>query len=237
MDTTQLIRDPKVVRDALTDPSTGKCLAKRPLKIHILKRFTENQLAFIGQQVLTLAVFAIIVDDSHYTVFNLPTMVEMQPDSIVNVKVNDIEYLELSFEKGSAVLTNSRVVQRNTLPYYEHNDFITKGKGAWFMNADDFAKLFTYSRKYAGRPRGANRAVMEMITSFILRNPADLTKFFRMIPKAPVTNFSLVRFESVSYGTSNTLTKVAGSYSEEGEVSALVNPSERLEPIEQYIRV
>jgi len=237
MDVSQLTRNRQQIAAALTDPSSGKCLAKRPLKVHILKRFTENQLAFIGQHVLTLAVFGIIIDDTYYNPFSLPTMVEMHPDSIVSVKIDDVEYLELSFDKGSAVIANSRVVQKNTLPYYEHNDFISKGKGAWFLNADDMARLFTYCRKYAGRPRGANRAVMEMITSFILRRPGDLTQFFRTDPSAGPDDFTLVRFESVSYGASNTLAKVAGSYSEEGEISALVNPSDRLERIEEYVRM
>jgi len=237
MDVTQLIRDRQQIENALTDPSTGKCLAKRPLKVHLLKRFTENQLAFIGQQVLTLAVFAIIVDDKYFAVFNLPTMVEMQPDSIITVKIDDIEYLEMTFEKGSAVLANSALVQRNTLPYYEHNDFLTKGKAGWFLAADDFARLFTYAKKYTGRSIGANRAVMEMISSFTLRQPNDLTEFYRTIKRPGRYDYKMVRFESVTFGASNTFAKLLGSYSEEGTVSALVNPSERLESIEKYIRL
>ena len=47
---------------------------------------------------------------------------------------------------------------------------------------------------------------------------------------------ALIPFRSVTYGATNTTAKLMGAYFDEGLTSALVNPSQRTEKIEELLR-
>ena len=60
----------------------------------------------------------------------------------------------------------------------------------------------------------------------VINNRSDLKK------NPPV----FIPLRSVVYGATNTTNKLAGSYFNEGVISALVSPSTRIEPIEELLR-
>lgn len=240
MDVSQLQRNPDQIKQNLKALGEDKLITKEGCKIYIPQRYQEQNLAKVGSEVYTLAIFAIVVGDKYYGVSKAPSMTRLTPDTIRTVTIGEDEYLELVFEKGSVVMPNTNLVNDDTLLYYIYNEYFAKGKVPWYINYRDLGSLFEHAKDYTGTSLGANHVVTELITAAIARDNNDKTKFYRHVvdnvrqihSKAPV----IVPLKSVTYGASNTTAKLIGAYWDEGVTSALVNPSDKTEPIEEILR-
>lgn len=239
MDISLLQRDKKVVHDSLVK-SDGKLLTKTGCKIYIPVHYAEKQLAVISSEIFILGVFAIVVDDKFYGVSNAIAMMRIEPTATSTVTVKDEDYYEFYFEPGSTVVADTQLIKDDTLCYYVYDYLIAKGKVPFFLTIVDLMSIFENSRYYTGLTVGANHAIMDVIVASVSRLEEDRTKYYRQW----ITNLSqlttnppaFIPFKSVIYGATNTTARLMGSYFEEGLTSALVNPSERLEPVEELLR-
>lgn len=240
MDPSQLKRDPKRVHQDLSVLRDKRMITKEGCKLYIPARFQEQKLASIGAESYVLGIFAIVVGDKYYGVSNVPSMMKVDPATINTVTIEEEDYLELVFEAGDTVVSNVDLVKNDALLYYIYNEVIAKGHVPWYINYEDLGRLFEQSKKYAGASLGANHAVMEMIAASVTRDASNKTKFYRHtveskddLEKRPPV---MIPLRSVTYGATNTTAKLIGAYWDEGVTSALVNPSDKVEPIEEILR-
>jgi len=239
MDITRFVRSPEAVKSSLK--KVGNSLfATKPTKIYIPARFRERNMAFVGVETYIVGIFAIVIDDTLMATNIVNSMIQIEPTSFKIVTVDDSDYYEFFFEPGAKVVVNTNLVRRDTLVYQIYNEVISKGRVPWYMNYLDLARLFDTARKYANANVGAQREVTELIVSLISRDRRDRSKYYRTVvadlrdvyTKPP----AYVPLKSVIYAATNTLNKIAGSYMNDGLISALVNPSTRVENIERILR-
>lgn len=235
MDITTLKRDPSKILDCIEKMPDNTVMVTKPVKLYIPKRFEESNLAVISGEVTVLGIFAVVVDDKFYSVFSVNAMIRIQPSNTNTVKIDDADYYEFDFDAGSTLIANTQAVKSKTLPYYIYNEFIAKGRVPWYMDMDDMCKLFDTSVKHAGVNLGNNHAIIEMIVSVLARNPENMTQYYRHdsgnIPKP-----EFIPFRSVTYGATNTTSKLMGSNYDDGLDSGLVNPSTQVEKVEELLR-
>lgn len=240
VDPKKLERNPAKVKAILSETKGGSIVTSKPCKLYIPTRFQEKQLAFVGSEILVLGIYALVVEDKYYAVSLTNAMMRIEPATINTVLVDDNEYYEFVFEAGDTVIANRNLVQTNTLPYHINDEIIAKGRIPWYLNYEDLGSLFDSASRYAGVSLGANDAVLEMIASAIARSPEDPRVFYRQYIKdkkqinedAP----TFIAFRNISYGATNTTAKLMGSYFETSLTSALVNPAEKVEDIEEILR-
>jgi len=236
--TTPYRRNAEAVNAVLKETSDGGIVTTKPCKIQVPERYLNRQLASIGAEVYILGIFAIIVDQD-YAVSLTNAMMRINPASTETVEIEEENYLEFHFQAGDRVFDSTDLVQNNTLTYYIYDEFVAKGRIPWFMNYFDMAKLFETAKEHAGMNLG-NPAVLELIISTIARDPKEITRLYRHAIKKVEDVYRLapkvVPFRSVIYNTSDTTSKLIGAYFSDGVTSALVNPSERVERIEQLLR-
>lgn len=239
MDRTKLIRDPAKVRAATKVQPDNSVIALRPIKIYIPKRYEEKQLAFIDRETYILGIYAMVVDDTYYAVSTINAMIRICPTSINTVKFDQDSYLEFVFEPGSVVIATTELKVSDTLVYSIYDEFQSKGNVPWFITYDDRTRLFESADKHAGVRLGDKHAIMAMAAAATERVAADRSKFFRhvvmteedkKIPSVPIA------LRSITYGTTNTTSKLVGSYWKDGLNAALVNPSTETEKIEELLR-
>lgn len=240
MNPSDLIRDPKKIHEDLQVLTDKTVLTKKGCKIYIPVRYQECSLATIGSETTILGIFAISIDDKYYGVSKAQAMLRVEPDSINTVTVEDTDYYELIFNENSIVILSTDVIQDNKILYKIYNEFIANGKIPWYFNYKDLGHLFENAKKYTGTALGANHGIMEMVSAMVSRDSKDLTKYYRHTVKSnedihtkPPT---IIKLNNVTYGATNTTAKLIGGYFEEGLTSALINPSERVEPIEGILR-
>lgn len=242
MDYRRWVRDAAKVHACLHEAKDGSILTSKKCAIYIPERYAEKQLASIGAEVYILGIFALVVEDRYYAVSSALAKIRLKNPTIATVKFDGDNYLEFTFEPGSVVIADKELVKDDILTYYVFEEFITKGRVPWFMNyQQDLAGLFDTAELHAGVKLGNNHVVLEIIVAAITRNAKDPTVYYRhLIQKEsdlktiePVT----IPLRSVSYGATNTTSKLVGSYFGEGLTSALVNPSEKVETIETILRM
>ena len=240
MDISKLKRQPDKIWSDLKTLSGNKIITQSGCKIYIPEKYQDHRLVTIGVETYILGICAFVVDDLYYGVSKAPTMLRIEPDSIATVKVDDVSYFEFTFDKNSAVIANTNVVQDDKLLYAIYNEFIAKGSIPWYITYRDLGELFSLSKEYTGVRLGANHVIHELIAATITRDPNNLNKQFRHVLESKKDLDTLepriIKLNSVSHGATNTTAKLIGAYWDEGVTSALVNPSERIEPIEDILR-
>lgn len=127
----------------------------------------------------------------------------------------------------------------DVLTYYVYNEFVAMGNFPWYMNYFDRAKIFRTAKIHAGINLGAP-TVVELIISTTQRDSKDLSTLYRHIIKSledviispPVS----VPFKSVIWNTADTTSKLNGANFNDGITSAVANPSQSVELIEELLR-
>lgn len=236
----KMIRDAAKVKACIKELPTGQLLATQACKIQIPKRFEDRGLAVIGNDTYVYGIYALILEDNTYAVSNITAMVKINPYKTLEVKIDEVSYYEFYFEANSILAETVHLVRRNLLMFNVIDEFMFQGNVPWYIEYEDLGKLLDTSEYHADSKVGQNHEVTELIASFLGRVKEDRTKYYRTY----IESFSdlktrppaFVALKSVFYSATNTLNKLAGSYFNDGVVSALVNPSQSTERIELLLR-
>jgi len=232
-------RNAVAVRKALSFDASGQIVAIKPITICFPERFTTKRLAEVSSVVSSIGIFAVRCGQD-YAVSTVNAMVRMTPTYIATEKYDGEPYVELHFDQGAVIVPNVNIVKDNSIVYWIFDEFISKGKVPWYVAYEDLATLFITAQRHAGFRIGPNHAIMEMFAAAISRdrsNPklyARHTATGRCLTQDAAPRFIALR--NVSYGPSNTTAKLMGSYFDEGLTSALNNPADKTERIEELLR-
>lgn len=236
----KFIRNPARVKQCLKELPTGQLLVTEACRIQIPTRFAQRGLAQIGIENFIYGAYPIILEDGSYTVSNINAMVKISPFKTLNVEMNGVPYYEFHFEANSIIIETLHLICQGDIIFNVFDEFIFKGNVPWYFGYEDLGKLFDTADYHAKTKVNENLEVIELIASMVARNPDDRTKYYRTIIEKfedmrtkPSANVPL---NSVLYSATNTLNKLAGSYFNDGIVSALVNPSTEVERIETLLR-
>lgn len=241
MDVSKLIRNPAKIHECIAELPDGRLIAKKALKILIPQRFEERNLASISNEINIAGIFAIVLDDTYYGVSTVNAMMRIEPSAIMKIDIDGVGYYEFLFEPGSTMVSSVQLVKIDTIVYRIYDEFIAKGRVPWYLGYMDLGKIFDTASKHAGASVGDNREVIELLVSIVSRDSNNRQKYYRQSIKSMddlVKNPpAFIPLRSVTYTATNTTNKLAGSYFNEGMVSALVSPSEREERIEHLLRL
>lgn len=239
MDVSQLIRDASRIHECLTEMPDGRLCTSKEVKIHIPSRFAERDLAYVGTETYILGIYAIIVEDKYYGVSLVNAMMGIDPAETNRIKVGEDEYFEFVFPPGSTVVKDVNLVKTDTLTYMVYDEMLSGGRIPWYMGYEELGKIFDTAKYHAGANVGSNQEVTQLIASIVARDPKDRTKYYRAtikdmddLKKNPPV---YVPLKSVDYSATNTTTKLGGSYMSVGIVSALNDPSDRVERVESLL--
>lgn len=237
----KLIRDSSKVKAALKKTPNNQIITLQDCKIQIPVRFVQKGLAQVGIDTYAYGIYAIILADGTYAVSSVTAMIKLKPNKILTTTIDDVLYYEFYFDAGSVVIDNTVLVKKDTSIYDVLDEFIFSGNIPWYINYEDLGKIFDSAKKYANSNVGQSYEISELLASLVARNPNDRTKYYRTFVEkytdlitAPQ---SFVPLKSVFYSVTNTFNKLAGNYFNDGVVSALVNPSTKVERVENLLRM
>lgn len=231
-------RDPQAVHAALAEKD-GALIAKQALRIYVPKRFESKRLVLVGSEVSTIGIFAIVVGDV-YGVSKALAQMQLTPSSIAVVDMDGDDCFEFSFDKGAVICPNVNLIREDSLAFKVYDEIIAGGHIPSFLNMEDMAKLFDTSEYHAGIRLAPTNAPLEMIAAAISRDRQNMAVYWRQTAKSMADQKTnppkFIAFRNVIWGATNTTARLMGSYFEDGMMSALVNPSEKSEPIETLLR-
>jgi hypothetical protein len=240
MNPKELIRDADKVHACLEVLEDRSVRAKRAVKIYIPSRFAERGLATIGIETHIVGIYAITCEDKYYGVSLVNAMIRIEPTSTMKVTFNEDECYEFYFEPGSTVFSSIDLVKTDILVYKIFDEIASKGHVPWYVGYRELGLLLDTAKKHAGAGIGETHEVMELIASMISRNSENRHEYYRhsvqTLDELETNPPAFIGLRSVQYAATNTTNKLLGSYFDEGLVSSLVNPTERVERIESIIR-
>lgn len=238
MNFASLKRDAAVVGKAFKKLEDKSLVALKEARIYFPARFTEQHLAAVEVETHCIGHVAVVVDGC-YAYLNVNSMVRYDPAEVNKVMWEGDEYYELVFYPGSVVIPNLMLAKVDTNVYHIYNGILAKGRVPWYISYDDLMKIFKTAPKFAGAGVGTEHEVIELLVSLIARNPDNPTEYFRTIANREGFKEKpmYISFKSVEYAATNTTNKLGGANFSRGVVSALVDPSTRLERIETSLRI
>ncbi len=234
------IRKPEVVLQALKTTSTGQVITQQACKIQVPARFMDVGLGQIGTETYVMGYFALILDSHEYTVCNIAAIVELNPFKTLTTLIDDVLYYEFYFEPGDVVIKTTDLVRRSNLMYNIFDEFVFKGKVPWYLEYEDLGKLFDTAKSHGDSNVGESLETIEFITSIISRHTDDRTQPIRLLIKdyKEITKDSVqyVGMNSVFYSVNSTMNRLTGSYFNDGIVSSMVIPTDKVSTIESILR-
>lgn len=240
MDLSKLIRDKDRVRANLVKLDDNSVVAKEGCKIYIPGRYVNKGLAGIGDTIWTVGIFTITTDSGFYCTALGPALITLVPTDIRQVKVDGNPYYEFSFEPGSTVIQSTIVGKNDRLIGPLFNEFLINGNVPYGFNLLDLIKLFKLSQKYCGFTMGTNNQIFEAIVNIVARDSKDLNKLYRYtvnsLDEIYTNPPTIIGLRNAAKTSTNTVAKLVGSYFADGLVSALINPSDRVEGVEEILR-
>lgn len=240
MDIASLEHNPQRVRQALEKQPDGRVVARERVKIYVPYRYVERDLAYVGIENHILGIYAIVVGDRYYGVSLVDAMVSIDPSQTNKVKIDGDEFLEFIFEERTTVIKSVHLVCTDTITYRIYDEIFAKGNIPWYLGYEELARIFDTAKKHADANIGQEQEVTQLIVSLVARSRADRTQYYRTVVNTPQDLRDnppvFVPLMSVRYSATNTLTKLGGSYFGQGVVSALINPAQRTERIEELLR-
>ena len=235
MDISKLKHNANAVHKSLKKMKDGSVVALGNCEIHIPSRYLEASLASIGNVVEFVSIYAIVVGNN-YGVSTTTSMVRSEPSDSRTEVIDDIEYMVFVYEKGDVVFTDSKVVKIDTLVYFIWNEFIDKGKSAWFLTRDIINRLMITAKSHSDATLGANYVIIEMVNSVRMRNDKERTEHIRYTLNAGRKASEIViGLRNIQLTADSTSAKIGGSYAEIGISSAILNPSDKSEGLETIL--
>lgn len=238
MDISTLTRDAGYVKSKLS-VADNQVFAKTQTQVLFPVIFEEKKIAQIGTIVRTIGFICFVIDNK-YSVMKVCADVTLEPTSLTKVVIGSMEYYQLTFDAGSRILTSLDLLKNKSILYYIFDTLIAKGNIPWYLDYEDMAKLFTTADKHAGVNLGVQNTIHEMIAATISRQAKDRTQYVRFALLKPEdydqVKISFEPFRSVVYGATNTTSRLLGSYFDDNTLSALVNPSQSTEKVEELLR-
>jgi hypothetical protein len=237
LDISNLKRDPDYIKKYLLI-SKDQVYTKKDMTIHIPQRYAQKSLAILGEENYCVGIFPIIMDNK-YSVMSLMSLLHLSSAVIDEVVINDTDYYTFFFEAGSEFIQETEVVRDDSITFNVFDEFISQGNIPWFIEYLDLANIYDTAGIYADSKMPRYKYPYEILISLMTRSPNDRMKLYRYtlnkysdLDRYP----DFTQLKSVMYMSKSTLNKIAGAYMDEGVVSALVYPSDRVERIEKLLR-
>lgn len=241
MKSSEFRRDAEKVISTLKELG-GTLVTLTGCKIYFPVSFENHKLAVLeGSEIFVLGAFIIALDDGSYGLLVANTKVKLTPSEVNYVNIDDDQYYELVFDKGSVISDNLDCLKDDVLTYYIYNAFVGKGHVPWYFTYDDMCHLFDTAKEYANAKVGENPEIIGLMMSIISRSQKDRTVHYRQVitsktDRSPENQPAIIPISSVEFGAGTTLNKLGGNYFDKGVASALTSPTETVEDIERILR-
>lgn len=235
-----LTRDPSLSEKHFVTSKDGVLMTNAACSIMIPKRFVEVKLALVGSENKTVGICAWIVGQSYF-ITKTNAFIPLTPASITEVDVDGDTYVMYNFDANTVVSPSLDLVCNSGIVYHIFTEILAKARDPWYINYLDKCRIFDSAPKHAGTNITKQVEVTELIVAHNTRLKKNRSIIFRHAVKSvkDLTELEKVStsIRTIEYSASSTLNRIAGSYMNRGIISALNNPSERVEKIEEYLRM
>lgn len=240
LDVSKFKRNPDLVKAGLVVNEAGQVITRAACRIHTPVRFVERKLSIIGVRTYVFGWLPLILESGDYSVMNVCGRLEINPDRVTMISIDDVDYYEFQFDPGSIVFQSSDVVQDDKIIYFIVDEMIFQAKAPWYMDYNDLGKLFDSAGYYADSRASEVLEVTELLTSVIARDKNNEGTYLRHLVstlKDKLTDHAqFIPLTSVHLTVTGTINRIGGNYFEPAIEGALIQPSRKVDNVEKVLR-
>jgi hypothetical protein len=229
-----LVRDPGPSIDALFRAG-DKIATKADLWIYFPSVYVAKGLAYVGSEISVVGIMLTTTDNKRYGSTMATAMLDVTPERIDTVNIDDEEHYRMFFPKGSVVFPDPFPKKVKGMVDMVFDTFYMYGKNPWWLTREDFALVLSDSVYWNDMRIHDSQVTLDVLASQISRSKSDIRKFARHESKrpesarlpattAPIRNGSLNRTSRMTLLTNSELKK--------GMRAALLNEPVREEFLE-----
>lgn len=237
----QYKRNPEALKKNFSVNSAKQVICLNSCYIQVPMFFFDQGLGKLGSDISIYGCFPVIMEDGQYGLVNVTAMFSISPTT-TNVKTIDgMEYYEFFFEKDSVIFKTTGLLSQSKIIYDPFQNFLFMGRVPWYVTYDDHGRLFDTAVKFADFKALRNPEVMEFLTAMCARKANSMSSdFLRNIiqnySEGDVGSVEFVPMGSVIATVRSSLNKISGAYAQDGIISAIVSPYDKVGTIEKIVR-
>lgn len=228
------MKDPRILKKfTQKDPDSPVIFTGDRCVVTILQKFENYGCLNIKNSVTTLGVFDMEVDGVQSGCF-LVARVEMFPSDVQIITVDNVPYVQCTFNKGDVFMKTTKFVVEDKLAFYVWLEYIKFGHILKAMTYEDQATIFDKMRTSAGVTFPVDHNVYEAIFAYLSRDVNDPTKQYRNTDMKK--DFTRIQLNDVAHAARSTQARIIGAYQKDGINASLDNPNTINSPIEDLLR-
>lgn len=204
------------------------------LVVYIPKRYEVYNLLTISDTVTCLAVVDLVINDTYRAGLLMLTTIEMEPEDVAQIVVDDLQYYAVTLNQGSRFICNTERIADSSIVYALWMEFITRGKLIYNIDYTTLSTLFDQSRSMCDTNINVDHVIFEVIYSHLCRSPENRTLQHRYTTMQQ--DFDLIALRDVGYATTSTTSRLMGSYFSSGLNSSLITTSTEHNSVEDLLR-
>ena len=203
------------------------------------ERYEKKELAILANTCQVLGIVALVVGNN-YALMKIPNLLEMTPDEIEQVEINEDVYYKFTFNKGDILINNVNVVQKSDKAYAFFELFILQGKIPWYVEYKDIVTIFSNLEKYTGLKAVKNTLVIETLAGVITKVKDNLELDYRLAIKKDSDLLKIqpeyVGLMDVYYSFKSTTNKLLGNFFSKAINSSVLYPEKEISDLEKMLR-
>lgn len=226
LDVKGLKRSPEHFKSILYSKD-DKMFSKKNISIVFPSVYLDKNLAKIGPQCEVLSIMALLDRESGcYCVCLNPAKQKYSPYRVQDITCNGVLYQEMMFKSDDVIVPNEYIVLNQQHLFDVFETFYLLGKIPWFLSYEDLSDILATSKKYCGSSIGDNPVMLQLITAIMTRVYGDDDKYFKeLLGVVPNIKPLFKGLKDPYYSFSSSISKVVGSYLEDGFIGAITKPS------------
>ena len=238
LDVTKLKRNDKKIKSLLKLTDTFVTI-NSDAYVLFPERYEKKDLAILGNTCQVLGIFAIVVGNE-YGLTKMPNMLELVPDEIEQVEINDEVFYKFTFNKGDVLINNTNIVKKSDKAYDFFELFMMQGKIPWYVDYTDIVTIFSNLEKYTGLKAVKNSLVIETLSGVITKVEDNPEIDYRLAIKKESDLVKIkpeyVGLMDVYYSYKSTTNKLLGNFFSKAINSSILYPEKDMSDLEKTLR-
>lgn len=174
------VRNPTKIHADLVVVNGGKAImTKGGCYIYTPVGFISKELAFIGNTIEIIGLYAISTDRKTFGVSQATALMEITPTSYEEVLIQDEPYYEFRFEPGTVVIPNRDLPILSAHVFNVTSYFYDYGRRPFWVLAEDDAEVLSGVRRWNGITVFDDQTTADIFVAHTQRDPKDVHKFYR----------------------------------------------------------
>lgn len=234
-------RDPDAVSKNFAKNAAKQVICKNACRIQVPKFFFDHNLGQIGVDTKIFGLFPVILETGQFALVNTMAMFQIAPTRTAIITVDDVEYYEFSFAKDSVLFKTTALLAESKIAFEVLQNFFFMGRVPWYVGYDDHGRLFDTAAQFASFGAVKNPEVTEFLTAMVARKAGTSNNLFlrnqiKTQEDGAIGNVDWVPMSSVMVSVRSPLNKITGAHAQDGIISAIIAPSDKVGAVERIVR-